>query len=70
MTYPEFVGHCELPVSDVVSNAAAEFRTIYDLSSYAGSAKALAAFDAFVDEIELEMRETWKSVMEAMNGAG
>ncbi|WP_151639034.1 ParA family protein [Noviherbaspirillum aerium] len=63
-TYPEFIGRCELPVSDVVSNAAAEFRTLYDLSSYAGSAKAVAAFDAFVEEIELEMLETWKSVQE------
>lgn len=63
-TYPEFIGRSEIPVSDVVSNATAEFKTIYDLTAYGGSAKALAAFDSVVDEIEAEIIATWESLKE------
>lgn len=62
-TYPEFLGTTEIPATDLVSNASTDFKTIYDITTYEGSAKtytrALAAFDNLVDEIETELQMTW-----------
>jgi len=62
-TYPEILGQAEIPESDIVKNASAEFKTLYDLTSYDGSVKtynrALEAFDAVVDELEQEVQATW-----------
>lgn len=67
-TYPEFVADAEIPASDLVSNASAEFRTVYDLSANDASAKtytrAISAFDAVVDEIENEIQAIWKRAKE------
>jgi chromosome partitioning protein len=63
-TYPGLVANAEIPATDLVSNASAEFKTIYDVSSYEGSAKtwqrALAAFDGLVDELEGAIQRTWQ----------
>jgi chromosome partitioning protein len=61
-TYPELTMRNEIPLSDSISNAVAEFKTIYDLSSQTGSAKALTAMDGFVEEIENEIVATWASL--------
>lgn len=62
-TYPELLASAELPETDIVKNASAEFKTLYDLSSYDGSVRtfnrALEAFDAVVDEIEAQVQATW-----------
>jgi chromosome partitioning protein len=62
-TYPELMARAEILDSDLVKNAAAEFKTIYDLSKYDGSAqtynRALESFDSVVDEIESEIQNAW-----------
>ncbi|MQA40681.1 AAA family ATPase [Rugamonas aquatica] len=62
-TYPEILGTAEVPDTDLVKNAYAEFKTIYDLESYDGSQRtydrALEAFDAVVAEIEVEVQNCW-----------
>jgi chromosome partitioning protein len=64
-TYHELLGTAEIIDTDLVMNAAAEFKTLYDLTSYEGSIKtfnrALDAFDAVVDEIEADIQNAWHS---------
>lgn len=64
-TYPELLGSSEVLESDVVKNASAQFKTVYDLGSYEGSQKtfnrALETFDAVVDELEAELVAIWSS---------
>lgn len=51
-----------------MKNAAAEFKTIYDLSKYEGSLatynRALESFDSVVDEIEVEIQRAWRQQLE------
>ena len=62
-TYHELLAKAEIPESDLVKNASAEFKTVYDLTTYDGSLKtfnrAIEAFDSVVDEIEVEVQNTW-----------
>lgn len=62
-TYPDLVNQHEIPETDLVKNASAVFKTIYDLSNYDGSAKtfqrALDAFDAVVTEVEGKIQSAW-----------
>lgn len=62
-TYPELLSTAEIPETDLVKNASAVFKTLYDLSSYEGSVKsfnrALEAFDSVVDDIEVEIQNAW-----------
>ncbi|MCC7005693.1 MAG: AAA family ATPase [Ottowia sp.] len=62
-TYPEVLANSEFLETDLVMNASAEFKTIYDLSTYDGSMKtynrAIDSFDAVVDEIEIEIQNAW-----------
>lgn len=62
-TYPEVLGNSEILETDLVVNASAEFKTVYDLSSYDGSKRtynrALESFDSVVDEIEIEIQNAW-----------
>lgn len=62
-TYPELLAAAEVLESDVVKNASAQFKTIYDLGNYEGSVKtfqrALDAFDGVVDELEAELQTIW-----------
>ncbi|CAB3770765.1 Iron-sulfur cluster carrier protein [Paraburkholderia humisilvae] len=62
-TYPELLARAEVLETDLVKNAAAEFKTIYDLTRYEGSTatfnRALESFDSVVDEIEAEIQNTW-----------
>ncbi|WP_227461695.1 ParA family protein [Cupriavidus pauculus] len=67
-TYPEILARAEVLESDLVKNAAAEFKTIYDLSKYEGSLatynRALESFDSVVDEIEVEIQRAWRQQLE------
>ncbi|TAM06374.1 MAG: chromosome partitioning protein [Paraburkholderia sp.] len=76
-TYPELLGRAEIPDNDLVKNAAAEFKTVYDLSRHEGSGvglqtfnRALEAFDALVDEIEGQIQNAWalQLVKDGRNG--
>lgn len=73
-TYHELLGTAEILETDLVMNASAEFKTLYDLTSYEGSVKtynrAIDAFDAVVDELELEVQNAWAHRMpkETSNG--
>lgn len=62
-TYHEILGSSEILETDLVMNASAEFKTLYDLTSYDGSVKtynrAIEAFDAMVDELEVEVQTAW-----------
>lgn len=62
-TYHELLGNAEVLESDLVMNASAEFKTIYDLTTYDGSARtfnrAVDAFDSVVDELEAELQSAW-----------
>lgn len=62
-TYHELLGVSEILETDLVMNASAEFKTLYDLTSYDGSVKtynrAIDAFDAVVDELEIEVQNAW-----------
>lgn len=62
-SYPELMAGSEILESDVVKNASAQFRTVYDISTYEGSLRtfnrALEAFDAVVAEIESELAQVW-----------
>lgn len=62
-TYHELLATAEVIDTDIVMNAAAEFKTVYDLSSYDGSVKtynrALDSFDALVDEVEADIQNAW-----------
>ncbi|MET3135136.1 chromosome partitioning protein [Oxalobacteraceae bacterium GrIS 1.11] len=66
-TYHELLGTAEIIDTDIVMNAAAEFKTLYDLSTYDGSVRtlnrALDAFDAVVDEVEGAIQNAWYSRM-------
>lgn len=63
-TYPELLARAEVLESDVVKNATAEFKTIYDLSRYDGSTqaynRAIDSFDSVLDEIEAELQHAWR----------
>ncbi|MFC7516064.1 AAA family ATPase [Herbaspirillum sp. GCM10030257] len=67
-TYPDILGTSEVLESDVVKNASAQFKTVYDLSNYEGSARtynrALEAFDGLVDELEEEVTAVWEAADE------
>ncbi|MCY0916506.1 ParA family protein [Massilia antarctica] len=62
-TYHELLATAEIIETDIVMNASAEFKTVYDLSSYEGSVKtfnrALESFDAVVDEVESDIQNAW-----------
>lgn len=62
-TYPEILGNAEILDTDLVTNASAEFKTIYDISTYEGSQRtynrAIESFDSVVDEIEIEIQNAW-----------
>jgi chromosome partitioning protein len=62
-TYAEILGNSEILETDLVMNASAEFKTVYDLHSYDGSMRtynrAIEAFDAVVDEMEAEIQNAW-----------
>lgn len=62
-TYPEILGNNEIPLTDIVTNASAEFKTIYDITRYDGSTRtyqrALEAFDSVVEELEGELQMIW-----------
>jgi len=66
-TYPELLGRAEILDTDLVKNAATEFKTIYDLRTYDGSAqtytRAIESFDSMVDEIEGHLQNTWIAQM-------
>ncbi|WP_250487886.1 ParA family protein [Caballeronia sp. GaOx3] len=63
-TYPELLARAEILDSDLVKNATAEFKTIYDLAKYDGSAqtynRAVESFDSVIDEIESEIQNAWR----------
>lgn len=62
-TYHELLATAEFIDTDIVMNASAEFKTVYDLTSYDGSIKtynrALDSFDAVVDEIDADIQNAW-----------
>jgi len=62
-TYHELLGTAEILETDLVKNASAEFKTLYDLTTYDGSVKtynrAIEAFDSVVDELEIEVQNAW-----------
>lgn len=62
-TYPELLGTAEIPETDLVKNAYAEFKTIYDLESYDGSQRtynrAIEAFNAVVAELDVSLQTCW-----------
>lgn len=60
-TYPELLGRAEIQDSDVVKNAAAEFKTIYDVQALGAYNRAIDSFDAMVDEIESHVQGAWAS---------
>ncbi|MEX3693789.1 ParA family protein [Paraburkholderia sp. BR14263] len=63
-TYAELLARSEVLESDLVKNATAEFKTIYDLSKYDGSTatynRALESFDGVIDELEAELQHAWR----------
>jgi chromosome partitioning protein len=63
-TYPELLARAEILDSDLVKNATAEFKTIYDLNKYEGSLqtynRAIDSFDSVIDEVEAEIQNAWK----------
>jgi chromosome partitioning protein len=73
-TYHELLGTSEILETDLVMNASAEFKTLYDLTTYDGSVKtynrAIEAFDSVVDELELEIQSAWtyRTTKETANG--
>jgi len=73
-TYPELLARSEVLESDLVMNASAEFKTIYDLHTYEGSMRtynrAIDAFDSVVDEIESEIQNAWKLQIVKESGDG
>ena len=62
-TYHELLCTSEIIDTDIVMNASAEFKTLYDLTTYEGSTKtfnrAIDSFDAVVDEIEASIQNAW-----------
>ena len=62
-TYHELMGRAEILDTDLIKNASAEFKTVYDLQNYEGSAatynRAIDSFDAVVDELEAEIQNVW-----------
>ncbi len=62
-TYPELLATSEIPDTDLVKNAYAEFKTIYDLETYDGSVRtyqrAIDAFNDVVAEIEQAVQTAW-----------
>lgn len=63
-TYAELLARSEILESDLVKNATAEFKTIYDLSKYDGSTatynRAIESFDSVIDELETELQNAWR----------
>jgi chromosome partitioning protein len=63
-TYAELLARAEVLESDLVKNATAEFKTIYDISKYDGSAatynRAIESFDSVIDELEAELQHAWR----------
>jgi chromosome partitioning protein len=53
------LGRAEIHDSDVVKNAAAEFKTIYDVQALGQYSRAIDSFDAMVDEIEGHIQGAW-----------
>lgn len=74
-TYHELLATAEIIDTDIVMNASAEFKTVYDLSMYEGSVKtfnrALESFDGFVNEIEADIQNAWhRRMLESEPGYG
>ncbi|MBR8427257.1 ParA family protein [Burkholderia cenocepacia] len=78
-TYPELLGRAEIPDNDLVKNAAAEFKTVYDLTRHEGTGvgaqtfkNALEAFDLLINEIEGLVQGAWTAQLakEAANAQG
>lgn len=63
-TYHELVSDSEIIETDIVMNASAEFRTVYDIAQYEGSQRtlnrALESFDKVVDELESAVQNAWR----------
>lgn len=55
----------EIPKTVVSSSAGTKFSTVYDITKYVGSAKtyqnARVAYDAMVDQLEIQIRRCWLS---------
>ena len=64
-TYGEYMLPVEIPRTNVTTNTAAEFATVYDLQKYEGAAKtfkrAADAYDRFVELVEQSVIETWRA---------
>lgn len=63
-TYPELCSHVEVPETDVVKNAAALYKTVYDVAKYTGNLRnferVLDKFDDLVDEVEKGIQQVWQ----------
>ena len=63
-TYGEYMLPVEIPKTNVTSNKAAEFATVYDVQRYEGAAKtykrAADAYDRFVELVEQSVFESWR----------
>jgi chromosome partitioning protein len=72
-TYHELLADAEIIETDIVMNASAEFRTVYDIAQYEGSQRtlnrALDSFDGVVDEIEAAVQNAWQLRVAESGGA-
>jgi len=59
-TYGSMVVPVEIPKTQVSSSSAADYKTVYDLPKYQGSAKP--AYDRVVDLLEQQIRSCWKGI--------
>ncbi len=64
-TYGDLVVPTEIPLTAVAQSAAAEFGTVYDISSYSGSNKtyqrAREAYDGFAELVDRQLMAIWSS---------
>jgi chromosome partitioning protein len=62
-TYGDLVLPTEIPITAVAQSAAAEFGTVYDISSYSGSNKtyqrAREAYDSFTELVDRQLMAVW-----------
>lgn len=70
-TYGEKVLPVEIPKTAVTSSSSAEFGTVYDISRYDGSMKTYSrardAYDRVNDLVEVSIRNSWMSQLNALN---
>jgi len=63
-SYGDFILPLEIPKTSVLSNSNAEFKSVYEVSEYAGSAqtfsRAREAYDALVDHVHAQIVELWQ----------